>query len=769
MQRIPHCAHWGAFTALVENGRLVGVEPFEKDPAPSPMLNAIKDWFDPSVRIDQPYVREGWLKARTGSDRTGRGSERFVPVAWDEALALTAGEIERVRHGHGNDSIFAGSYGWASSGRLHHGQSLVKRLLNQIGGYTGHKDSYSKSAGAVLLRHVLGSDDSASADSTTLDTVVAHTELLIAFGAMAPRTAQVEAGGVGRHMLTTHLRGLAARRARIIHVSPRRDDLPSWLNAEWWPIRPGTDAALALGLAGEIVAAGRHDTEFLARCTSGADEYLAYLKGETDGVPKTAAWAAGITGLDADKIRELAADIPGMRMFQTMSWSLQRQVHGEQPWWAAIALASVTGQIGLPGGGIAFGVGSTGGIAASTSLTRSPTLPQGDKPNAAFIPVARIADLLLNPGMPFTYEGKQHIYPDTRLLYWVGGNPFHHHQDLARLERAWAVPETIIVQEIVWSPTAKRADIVLPATSSLERNDIAGSRRSDYVMAMRKAVEPMARSRPDFAIVSELSDRLGVRAAFTEGLDEMGWIRRMYGEVRADAAKRFRFEMPEFETFWEAGATPVPARKNFTFLGDYRRDPAAHPLKTESGRIVLGSKLLAKCAYADCPPHASWLAPAEWLGGKAAGTYPFHLMSPQPYARLHSQLDFSRHSRRGKVGGREAVTLNPIDAARLGLKSGDMALMTSERGKCLAGVRVSADVRAGVAVLPTGAWYSPVETAEGLLDNAGNANMLTLDVPSSAFSSGCSAHTCLVAIARYEGNLAETSYGAPEGVTDTVR
>jgi anaerobic selenocysteine-containing dehydrogenase len=204
-------------------------------------------------------------------------------------------------------------------------------------------------------------------------------------------------------------------------------------------------------------------------------------------------------------------------------------------------------------------------------------LPQGEKPNGAFIPVARICDLLLSPGTPFTYEGREHVYPDTRLLYWVGGNPFHHHQDLARLERAWAVPETIIVQEIVWSPTAKRADIVLPATTSLERNDIAGSRRSDYIMAMRKAVEPMAQSRPDYEIVRELAARLGVTQAFTEGLDEMGWIRRMYGEVRTDAANRFAFDMPDFEAFWELGATPVPARKNFTYLGDYRQNPAAHP------------------------------------------------------------------------------------------------------------------------------------------------------------------------------------------------
>ena len=136
--RIPHCAHWGAFTALVEArpgepARIVGIEPFAGDPAPSHMLAAIPDLMDPKVRIDRPYVREGWLKNREKHDRTARGSDRMVPVSWDTALDLVASEVERVRRAHGNDSIFAGSYGWTSAGRLHHAQSVVKRFFNCVG------------------------------------------------------------------------------------------------------------------------------------------------------------------------------------------------------------------------------------------------------------------------------------------------------------------------------------------------------------------------------------------------------------------------------------------------------------------------------------------------------------------------------------------------------------------------------------------------------------------------------------------------------------
>ena len=97
----------------------------------------------------------------------------------------------------------------------------------------------------------------------------------------------------------------------------------------------------------------------------------------------------------------------------------------------------------------------------------------------------------------------------------------------------------------------------------------------------------------------------------------------------------------------------------------------------------------------------------------------------------------------------------------MGLKSGDTALLRNARGRCLAGVTLSADIRPGVAVLPTGAWYQPIWSAEGPLDIAGNPNTLTLDVPASAFSGGCAAHTCLIAIERYDGNAPRPSFDGP--------
>jgi biotin/methionine sulfoxide reductase len=770
IERIPHCAHWGPFTALVEDGRVVGAEPWEGDPAPSHMLAAIPDLMDPAVRIDRPYVREGWLKARAagkhlkadadpaGDHRRDRGSDRFVAVDWETVLGLASDEIRRVIDLHGNDAIFAGSYGWTSAGRFHHAQSQVKRFFNCLGGYTAHVDTYSVGAGAVIARHILGNDG--YGDPNSIKLVAENTELLLVCGALSPRTSQVESGGAGRRMLGERLKRMKERGVRVVLVSPRRDDIPEWVGAEWWPIVPNTDTALLIALAGEIVAAGRADDDFLKRCCSGSEEYLAYLKGETDGTPKTAEWAAGITGLDAAAIRALADQMTRKRTFISISWSLQRAVHGEQPWWAGTALSAIAGQLGYAGGGVAYGLGSVTNANAHFPLAPIPGLSHGKRPNSSFIPVARIADMLLNPGGPFTYEGKSHTFPDIRLVYWAGGNPYHHHQDLGRLTAAWTKPETVIVQEIAWTATAKRADIVLPATTTLERNDISGGRRADMLFAMKKCVEPYADARSDFDIMRGLAERLGVADAFTEGRDEMGWARHLYDEVRDNINKRGG-SLPDFDTFWETGRVEVPEVPLTPALSGLRADPETHALRTESGKLVLYSRTLEACAYPDCPPHPTWMEPPEWLGAAKRKTYPFHLLSAQPNGRLHSQLDWGRISQGEKQSGREAMLISPDDAKRLGLKDGDTALLRNARGRCLAGVRISSDIRPGVAILPTGAWWNPIETAEGSLCLAGNANVLTLDVPASAFSGGCAAHTCLVAIERYDGNAPLPTFSEP--------
>lgn len=755
IRRVPHCSHWGAYTILVDGNDIVGIEPFEHDPAPSAIIHSVKEWANPERRVLQPMVRSGWLDKREKSDRRGRGNEKFVPVSWDQAFELVGDEITRVAQTFGNQSIFAGSYGWTSCGRFHHASSLLKRTLNLVGGFTGHVDTYSIAAGPVILRHTLGSDAACGGQANTLDSIAEHTQTLIVFGSLSPRTAQTEAGGLGSHTLEIHLKRMVERRVRIILISPLKDDLPEWVEAEWWPIRPNTDTALMLGLAGEIVKAGAHDTDFLQRCCSGSDEYLDYLTGKSDGQVKDAEWASKIVNLDRDKIAELARQMMQTRSMMTVSWSLQRAHHGEQPFWAALGLAAVTGQIGLPDGGVGYGYASLGGVGASIGTGKSPAISQGQKPIDSFIPVARITDMLLNPGKSFTYQGEERVYPDVRLVYWAGGNPFHHHQDLNRLMHGWTRPETIIVQDPLFTATAQRADIILPASTSIERNDIAGNRRSDFMLAMHKAIEPLGEARSDFDIFNGIAERLGVAEAYNEGRTEMEWIRHLYDQCRDDARQRLDFHMPDFDTFWKQGYARVPVKTHHTYLDDFRADPQAHALATESGRIVLGSATLAKLDYDDCRSHPTWIEPAEWLG-QVTSDNQMHLVSHQPVGRLHSQLETGESSRAMKKNGREQAKLNDQDAKALGIADGQTIRLWNDRGACLATADVTDMVRPGVVVLPTGAWLT--HSGNDDLEIAGNPNVLTLDVPTSKFGQGCSAHTCIVNVEPFHGD-------APDAIT----
>lgn len=720
------------------------MHPFAKDPDPSPIGQSLKAVR--RSRVERPAVRESWLRRGPGSNREGRGYEPFVEVEWDRALDLVADELDRVRSTFGNQAIYGGSYGWASAGRFHHAQSQIHRFLNAIGGYTYSVDDYSIAAGHVITPHIFGiSFDDFMDEQPHFVDISENTELVVAFGGMPIKNSQVQYGGQGRHMLSERLETCRDRGVTFINLSPLGEDLIPTVEAEWIPVRPSTDTAVMLGLAHSLLVSGKHDEDFLDNYCVGWEQLRAYLLGEHDGVPKTADWAGGISGVDPDRIRVLGLEMAAMRTLITVSWSVQRNDHGEQPYWMAAALAAMLGQIGLPGGGVGYGYGAVGLNGHPVGYHTLPRLPQGKNPVTDFIPVARIADLLLHGGEEFDYNGKRRVYPETHLVYWAGGNPFHHHQDLNRLARAWQVPDTMICHEPFWNALARHCDIVLPATTPLERTDIGGSGNDDFIFWMEQVIDPVAEARNDYDIFSDLARRLGVDDRFTEGRTANEWLEHIYSRFLSHHP-----DYPALDELREAGHFQIPEEwipPLTSQIVAFRDDPASSPLKTPSGRVELFSETIEGFGYDDCPAHPSWLEPAEWLGN--AGRYPLHMISNQPKTRLHSQWDHGETSLNGKVDGREQIGINPADAAARGLQGGDLVRVFNERGACLAAASIRADLIPGVVQLPTGAWWDPSEP-DGLC-RAGNPNVLTRDVGTSKLAQGPTAQTCLVEVERYLG------------------
>jgi len=744
--------HYGRYAVLGDNG--VTLEPLGRDA--NRLEDGYADAHDGPLRITAPAVRRGWLEAvRRGEvpSGSGRGADGYVTVDWDTALDLVASELARVRKSSGDNAVYGGSYGWASAGRFHHAQSQIHRFLRLGGGYTDSVNSYSAGAMEVILPHVIGGSSWAFSErGVTWPQIEQAGQLVVSFGGMAPKNAFANAGGIGEHVQPSWQKRCRDAGVEFVNVSPQRTDIAESLGGEWVSLRPATDLALMLALTHELVLQGLADLDFLHRCCTGWPVFWRYLEGSADGQVKSAEWAASICDVPAAAIRRLARSIGTRRTTINVSWSLQRQRFGEQTHWMGVVLASASGSMGRLGGGYAGGLGISQ-IGVRSRRPRVASLPQGRNEVAQRIPVARVADMLLNPGAEFDYNGTRQCYPDIRLVYWIGGNPFHHHQDLHRLVRAWRQPETVITHESWWTPLPRFSDVVFPVATSLERNDIAIGQLDLTLAAMHRVRDTPPGVGTDFDVFAALAHRLGYGDRFTEGRSADDWVRELYARTKEELTRE-GVSLPDFADFWRAGSVDLPEPGEVTdwSFSRLRADPERFPVPTPSGKIEVFSETIAGFGYDDCPGHPVWLEPEEWAGCARAAEFPLHLLSNQPKTRLHSQLDHARHSQQSKVAGREPVLINTRDAQERDISSGQVVRIFNDRGACLAGAVLTDDIRPGVVVLATGAWFDPEQPGvSGTLCRHGNPNVLTMDTGTSRLAQGPSPGNTLVELEAYAG------------------
>ncbi|WP_266064482.1 molybdopterin-dependent oxidoreductase [Brucella intermedia] len=754
MSQVPyrqHSSHWGTFQARTVDGKLE-IKPFEQDPMPSPLLRNFEASLHHSARLARPLVRKGWLNDGPGPDRR-RGHDDYVEMGWDAALDLAAKELRRLGAGSGSVAgghVFGGSYGWSSAGRFHHAQSQVHRFLNTaFGGYVRSVDSYSSAAGAVILSYVLGDSRVMTRDHPYWQELADSSELVLAFGGLPMRNSNVSNGGISNHCALPSIRAARNRGARFVLISPLRDDLAEEIPCDWYAPYPGTDTALMLGMAWHLHRKGLVDQAYLDRYTVGYERFEVYLLGKTDGTPKTPEWAEAICGIPAQRIEALAERASSSVTLINVTYSLQRAENGEQPVWMALVLSAMLGHMGKPGGGFCYGLSSIGNIGRPPLDIPLPTFSQKTNGVADFIPVARISDLLLRPGETYTYKGEVRRYADIRLVYWAGGNPFHHHQDLSRLTEAFSQPETVIVHDSVATATTRHADIVFPATTTLERDDIGASANDPYIFAMQKIADPFGEARDDYDIFSALAQRIGVGGDFTEGHSVSDWLQRLY-EPSRKALEEKGLYAPSFETFWQGGRLDIPTAETPGFVARFHKDPARFPLATGSGKIEIACEAISSNSDCGIQPHPVWIEPEarQNISGDSTA-FPLQLVANQPATRLHSQLDFGAYSVESKINGREPVRIHPADAEKRQIMNGDTVKIVSPRGATLAGAIVTDKVRQGVVQLSTGAWYDPVKDASGaVICRAGNPNAVTRDVGASPLSQGCTGQLAMVEVLR---------------------
>jgi anaerobic dimethyl sulfoxide reductase subunit A len=693
-----NCGGRCAVNAHVRDGQIVKISTDPRRWTPEmPPLHACVRGFGQLERVNHPDRLRHPLR-RSGP----RGSGQFERISWDAALDEVARQMRRVRDTYGPAAILDCSRTGSLS--ILHGRGASQRFLHMFGGCTELWSNLSAEAEVFAVKQTYGAKaEYKSAGREPIDYV--NSRLIVMWG-WSPADGTFGTGTL------QYLKRAKQHGVRIVCVDPRVTRSSRQLADEHVFIRPSTDAAALIAMAYVIASRGLHDQAYLDRHVLGFDEahlppgaprgasYRAYLMGEADGVRKTPHWAAAITGMPAATIERLAVEFATSKPAALhCGYAPGRTIHGEQFHRAAYALAAVTGNVGISGGNSGTSNGATGRCGIRM-------LPAGTNPTGARVASSMLADLL--------DRGRAGGYPaDIKMVYSVAGDLFNQVPNIGRIVAAAQRLEFMVVHDNFLTPTARYADIVLPATTFWERNDVhtpwAGA--GHYAIFMKQAIEPVGECRNDFDICAELARRLGIEGYSDKTEEE--WLR----ELTRDA-------IDDFDAFRDKGLARLPAPDDAVAFAREIRDPEHHPFSTPSGKIEIYSMALA----AKPDPYGLGAIPPipTWIEDPVDPRYPLRLVTPKSRARTHSIHGNQPVLARADV---DDVWINVADAAARGIADGQMVRVFNGRGVTRLPARVTDRIAPGVVSIKEGAWFTP--DASGA-DTRGCANVLTPDRASPA-------------------------------------
>lgn len=668
-----------------------------------------------------------------------RGSGKFERITWEEAIALLAEQWVRIRDTYGPGSRFI-LYGTGVTG-IFRPSRLLERLLALDGGYLSYFNSYSSACVNYMMDYVFGSSQCGNSPADLL-----NTKLLILW---ADNTAESIFGSERNYYLSK----LKEQGVPIIVIDPRLSQTGVAYGDEWYQPLPSTDAALADAMAYVIWSEGLQNQEFMDKYCIGFDEnhmpegispeesYHSYLFGLSDGTPKTPEWAELITGIEAEKIRRLARHYAAAKPACILTGlGAQRHGNGEQSAKGICMLACLTGNIGIPGGG-------TGGSVAGINEHASICLPNPVKnPYPGKIPVF-LWTKALEHGTAMTpkedrVKGVSKLDSNIKMLFSLASNVLinQHSQvhDTIRILEDPAKCECIVCSDIFMTPSARYADLILPATSVFECENItmpwAGS---NYLLKNNPVIRSLFDCRFEWEWLKDLAETLGFYDRFIDGKPQTSqWLKESYELLRMKEP-----ELPDYETFSGQGGWQYKEPVHCVAFEKQIADPKKYPFPTPSGKIEIFSKRLYEFNQPEEIPAIPKYVPCpEGPQDPLREIYPLQLIGWHTRTRCHSIHDNNEWQQEVEKPG---VWIHPEDAKKRQITDKQLVEIWNDRGRVRIPAVVTNRIRKGVVAISQGGWYTP--DAKGT-DTRGCINVLTSTSHPSPLAKGNPQHTNLVEV-----------------------
>jgi anaerobic selenocysteine-containing dehydrogenase len=650
----------------VENGRAVAVRGNPDHPTTRGFLctkvSRYHERTNSSGRVLFPQRRVG-----------AKGEGRFERVSWDEALAEIAGRFrELAASPEGPETILP--YSYCGTMGLVQGSSMDRRFFHRLGASLLAR-TICATAGVAGWAFTVGA-------SVGADPQQFHRARLIILWGTNTLTANV-------HLWPEVLEARKAG-AEVVAIDPYRTRTAAQAD-RWLGVRPGTDAALALGVAHVVFREGLEDRDYLERHTVG---WEAFRERAAEFPPER---VARITGLTVEEVEWLGRRYGSARPAAIrLNYGLQRHAGGGMAVRAIACLPAVVGAWRDPGGGALLS--TSGAYPIDWAALERPDLIRG---NPRTVNMSRLGEALTA------------AEPSVRAIYVYNSNPAAIAPDQAKVLEGFRREDLFtVVHEHFQTDTADYADILLPATTQLEHFDVVKPYGHYYLMCNNPAVEPIGEAKPNSEVFRLLAARLGFDEPCFRQTDE---------EIAAEALATGdpRFEGVTIERLKRDGWARLNVPADFAPFAEGN-------FPTPSGKCELYSGQLAALGHDPLPGYTPPRESAE-ADPALARRYPLALISPPAHSFLNST--FAEGARAQAAEREPAVLLNPDDARARGIADGAPVTVFNDRGACSLRAIVSDGVREGVAVAPS-VWWNKLSpdgrnvnqtTSQALTDFGGGA------------------------------------------------